>query len=140
MLNLYNVTIEIQSFSSIWAVFLVGPKEDIEQRFWSFWNWKGISGNSCEPDWWSDNCIVFWTYPTNFRNAMEQMALQEILNSNRVTKGSNPMPEARQIASQRIELIDRVQLIKYADAVRMGYEDEEPKETPEEKPEVVTSS
>lgn len=112
MLNINKVTISVQSFGSCWAVFLQGAKEDIEARFNSFWNWKGISGNKGELDWWYDNCAFFYTYPDNFKYAMEMAALQEILNAEQ-TKGSNPIERARQIAAHRMESMDKVRWIKH---------------------------
>lgn len=113
MLKLNEVTISVQSFGSCWAVFLQGKQEDIEARFNSFWNWKGISGNKCELDWWYDNCATFFTYPEKFTYAMQMAALQEILNTEN-TKGSNPLERARLIAKQRIDSIEMVNWIKYA--------------------------
>lgn len=116
MLNLNGVTIEQQSFGSVLAIFLSGSKEAICERFNSFWNWKGTTGNDCEMEWWTDTCAMFWTYPKNLRYSMEMAALAEILNSDKggSLKGTNPMSRARAIASQRMAAIDNVRLIQNA--------------------------
>lgn len=116
MLNIDKVKIEVQSFGTVWAVFLSGAKEDIELRFNSFWNWKGICGNSAELEWWHDGMASFWSYPKNFAYAMEMAALAEILNSEN-TKGTNPLPRAVEIAEQRMGLIEKVTVIKNNDKI-----------------------
>lgn len=83
-LSLHGVTISAQNFGTRILVFLQGPKEAIEQRYYSFWNYGATGG---ELEWWCDNCAAFWvvgdevTPPERrFEGAMAAAAQAELAN------------------------------------------------------------
>ena len=74
-----GVTIYKQSFGKgDWLSGLAGDnKEAITRRFWSFWNWKGTSG---ELDWWTDKFAVFWSDEERFSQALLDAARTRVIN------------------------------------------------------------
>ena len=113
-LILNNVTISLQDLSTVLAVFLQGRKEDVERRYYSFWNYSSTGG---EMEVWDEEpfCALFWIHGNGdpevahakLNRALVFGALAEILNSEQ-TKGSNPFDRAVKIAEQRLAAMDRV--------------------------------
>ena len=119
MLALNNVRVHLQNFGTILGIFLVGKsKEDIQRRYFSFYNHEATGGDL---EWWCDNddnkVALFWIYSSKARSADEKLRLalvraahQELLK--RHTKGTNPWPKACDIAQARYESIERVTWFK----------------------------
>jgi hypothetical protein len=104
-LILNGVTISLQNFGTRILVWLEGKQEDIELRHNAFFN-HGVT--NCELEWTGDTCAGFWLWDNKqktameqFQHAMTQSALFELLQAGG-TKGTNPMPQAREIAAARI--------------------------------------
>jgi len=72
MLKLNNVVISVQDIGSVLGVFLQGKKEDIERRFFSFWNHEATSA---ELEYWCDECAMFFVGPDQ-REAAERKLLK----------------------------------------------------------------
>lgn len=120
MLTLCNVSIFVQDFGTVLGVFLRGAKENIINRYYSFWNWGATGG---ELEWWTDSCALFWIHSKGGRtaderlfHAMAMMALFEILNKGEAKKGTNPYPQACKIAEERISQIKKVTWFKIPQA------------------------
>jgi len=69
-LVLYGVRISLQNFGTRLLLFMQGKKEDIEQRYYSFYNHEATSG---ELEWWSDNCAFIWLWDTATETATQKL-------------------------------------------------------------------
>lgn len=79
MLQLNQVTLEIQPLGTACIIFMVGKKEDIERQFWSFQ--KNMATNKDEPEWWTDNVACFSTTMDAAIGAFQRAAWWELLNN-----------------------------------------------------------
>ncbi len=122
-LILNGVTISAQNLGSRIGVFLTGHKQDIEWRFFAFWNYGATCG---ELEWWSETCALFWLWDDKNKTASEkiihiftQCALSEIL-SRENTKGTNPMERAEAIAIVQFETMHWVNWYKQPGVFGLG--------------------
>jgi len=111
MLVLNGVTICCQNLGTILAIFLQGKQEDIERRYYAFWNYGATNG---ELEYWCDSCGLLWLYSDKHLTAVDKLykafvhgALMEILNKGH-TKGRDPLSEAWDLAEYRISQIEMV--------------------------------
>lgn len=117
MLTLNDVEIRLQNFGTRYAIFLSSTnKTAIEERYYAFWNQNTTGG---ELEWWSDNVAMFWIWSTKnttcddkLRWALAQIALKTILRD-RHTKGSNPWPDACDMAAEWYDSIDHVTWLSF---------------------------
>ena len=110
MLKLNDVVISTQDLGTILGVFLQGKKEDIERRFYSFWNHEATGG---ELEYWSDECGLFWIYSDvretaqrKLIKAMARGAFAEL--ANRREEGFGAWRKAVDKAFERYDLLDWV--------------------------------
>lgn len=117
MLTLNNVNIHIQNFGTRYGIFLVSKdKKAIEERYYSFFNHGGTSG---ELEWWADNTALLWIFGTTkitvddkFRWTLAQMALFTILNKGH-TKGRDAWIEACDLAYDWYDKIEYVNWLSF---------------------------
>ena len=68
-----------QDHGTVIAVFIKGEKEqDINERFWSFWNHEATSGEFHWVE--GENNGYFWTTPEKLKLSLERAALHKMLN------------------------------------------------------------
>lgn len=96
-------TITYQNCGTNWIVFIDGEThEEIEQHFFSFWNWNATSG---ELAWLTEGRARFWTTKERMQSYFENICLMELIDSRpNDFKGKKfgAFPEAKRLASERL--------------------------------------
>lgn len=99
--------ISYQNCGSSCLVFIKGDnKLEVEQRFYSFWNWKATNG---ELDWFSDTHAKFWSSKERMLKYFENICLMELIDNHPNDfkgKKAGAMPEARRRALERFEALE----------------------------------
>lgn len=116
MLILNNVSISLQSFGTVIGVILQGPREAIEERFNSFWNWKATNA---ELEWLFDDMAIFYVYDSKGMPAMRKIYLAMVHATwfQRVNAGlisgdfDLPDSESYRVATERMRQANWVRLV-----------------------------
>ena len=103
-----------QNLGSSWAVFIYGDnREEIEQRFFSFWNWNATSG---ELEWLTEGRAKFWTSKERMRKYFENVSLMELADSRPNDFKGKPqgaLPEARRLALEKLKSLTHENVLTF---------------------------
>ena len=76
-----NTEVTYQDHGTVIAVFIKGDtEEDVNERFWSFWNHGATSGEFHWVE--GENNGYFWTTPDKLKLSLERAAFHKLLNDN----------------------------------------------------------
>lgn len=97
-----------QDFGNNWIVFINGDnKTEIEQQYYSLWNWKATSG---ELDWLSDDCAKIWTTRAKMVRYFRNICLNELIDTRVIEfkgKKGGAFPEAKEMAKERVNKLEK---------------------------------
>lgn len=100
--------ITYQNVGSNWIVFINGDsKTEIEQRYFSLWNWKATSG---ELDWLDDYCAKIWTTKEDMLRYFRNISLNELIDT-RVAefkgKKGGAFAVAKEMAQEKLSQMEK---------------------------------